>query len=141
MRRTIEPRGRTVCTSKHADELRRVRVPHALGDDVDQLVGVKKESPRLGHSPRAWPRQATCASTDDCRSGSQGSVPRFSPGGFASAGTRRSTTTSRTTRLRPPSPETLASVGPQRGTLENVKDDTGECEGPAEPAAPLREKR
>jgi hypothetical protein len=27
--------------------------------------------------------------------------------------------------------ETLALVGTQRGTLENVKDDTGECEGPA----------
>ena len=36
--------------------------------------------------------------------------------------------------------ETLALVATQRGTLENVKDDTGECEGPAEPAAPLREE-
>lgn len=33
--------------------------------------------------------------------------------------------------------EMLAQVAAQRGTLENVKDDTGECEGPAEPAAPF----
>jgi Putative transposase len=32
--------------------------------------------------------------------------------------------------------EMLAQVATQRGTLENVKDDTGESEGPAEPAAP-----
>jgi len=33
--------------------------------------------------------------------------------------------------------EVLAHVATQRGTLENVKDDTGESEGPAEPAGPL----
>ena len=33
--------------------------------------------------------------------------------------------------------EVLAQVATQRGTVENVKDDTGESEGPAEPAAPL----
>jgi hypothetical protein len=33
--------------------------------------------------------------------------------------------------------EVLAQVATQRGSLENVKDDTGESEGPAEPAAPL----
>jgi Putative transposase/Transposase zinc-binding domain len=32
--------------------------------------------------------------------------------------------------------EVLAQVATQRGTLENVTDDTGESEGPAEPAAP-----
>jgi hypothetical protein len=36
--------------------------------------------------------------------------------------------------------EVLALVGTQRGTLENLKDDTGEREGPAEPVAPLREE-
>jgi len=33
--------------------------------------------------------------------------------------------------------EVLAQLATQRGTLENVKDDTGESDGPAEPAAPL----
>jgi hypothetical protein len=33
--------------------------------------------------------------------------------------------------------EVLAQLATQRGTLENVKDDTGESEGPAEPAAPF----
>jgi hypothetical protein len=36
--------------------------------------------------------------------------------------------------------EILAEVATQRGTLENVKDDTGEYQGPAEPAAPLRDE-
>jgi Putative transposase len=36
--------------------------------------------------------------------------------------------------------ETVAMLGAQRGTVENVKDDTGEPEGPAEPAAPLRDE-
>jgi hypothetical protein len=34
--------------------------------------------------------------------------------------------------------ERLAELGTQRGTLENVKDATGEREGPAEPRGPLR---
>ena len=33
--------------------------------------------------------------------------------------------------------EVLAQLATQRGILENVKDDTGESEGPAEPAAPF----
>jgi hypothetical protein len=33
--------------------------------------------------------------------------------------------------------EMLAMLGTQRGTVENVKDATGESEGPAEPATPL----
>ena len=33
--------------------------------------------------------------------------------------------------------EVLAQVATQRGTVENVKDDSGESEGPAEPGAPL----
>ena len=33
--------------------------------------------------------------------------------------------------------EILAMLGTQRGIVENFKDDTGESEGPAEPAAPL----
>jgi hypothetical protein len=33
--------------------------------------------------------------------------------------------------------EVLAQLATQRGTVENVKDDTGESEGPAEPAGPL----
>jgi hypothetical protein len=53
-------------------------------------------------------------------------------------GTRRRTTTNRTTRLSALA-EKLAFVGAQRGTLENLKDETSESEGPAEPAAPLRE--
>jgi hypothetical protein len=36
--------------------------------------------------------------------------------------------------------EVLAQVATQRGTVENVKDDTGESDGPAEPAAPLRDE-
>lgn len=36
--------------------------------------------------------------------------------------------------------EMLAQVATQRGTVENLKDDTGECEGPGEPAAPLRDE-
>jgi hypothetical protein len=32
--------------------------------------------------------------------------------------------------------EVLADVATQRGTVENVKDDSGQSEGPAEPAAP-----
>jgi hypothetical protein len=35
------------------------------------------------------------------------------------------------------SPWVLAHLATQRGILENVKDDTGESEGPAEPAAPF----
>jgi hypothetical protein len=35
--------------------------------------------------------------------------------------------------------ERLAELATQRGTLENVKDDTGECEGPVEPTGPLRD--
>ncbi len=33
--------------------------------------------------------------------------------------------------------EVLAQLATQRGILENVKDDAGESEGPAEPAAPF----
>jgi hypothetical protein len=33
--------------------------------------------------------------------------------------------------------EVLAQLATQRGTVETVKDDTGETQGPAEPAAPL----
>jgi hypothetical protein len=33
--------------------------------------------------------------------------------------------------------EVLAQVATQRGTVDNLKDDTGESEGPAEPAGPL----
>ena len=33
--------------------------------------------------------------------------------------------------------EVLAQLATQRGVLENVKEDTGESEGPAEPAAPF----
>jgi len=36
--------------------------------------------------------------------------------------------------------EVLAQLATQRGTVENVKDDTGESEGLAEPAAPLRDE-
>ncbi len=36
--------------------------------------------------------------------------------------------------------EVLAQLATQRGTGENVKDDTGESDGPAEPAAPLRDE-
>ena len=36
--------------------------------------------------------------------------------------------------------EVLAQLATQRGTLVNVKDDTGESDGPAEPAAPLRDE-
>lgn len=34
----------------------------------------------------------------------------------------------------------LAQVATQRGIVENIKDDAGEPEGPAEPAAPLRDE-
>jgi hypothetical protein len=34
--------------------------------------------------------------------------------------------------------ERLAELNTRRGTLENVKDDTGECEGRAEPSGPIR---
>ncbi len=33
--------------------------------------------------------------------------------------------------------EVRALLATQRGTVENIKDDTGESEGPAEPAAPF----
>ncbi len=36
--------------------------------------------------------------------------------------------------------EVLAQLATHRGTVENVKDDTGESDGPAEPAAPLRDE-
>jgi hypothetical protein len=36
--------------------------------------------------------------------------------------------------------EVLAQLATQRGIVENVKDDTGESDGPAEPAAPLRDE-
>ena len=36
--------------------------------------------------------------------------------------------------------EVLAELATQRGTVENVKDDTGESDGPAEPAAPVRDE-
>lgn len=36
--------------------------------------------------------------------------------------------------------ELLAQVATQRGTVENLKDDTGESDGLAEPAAPLRDE-
>lgn len=36
--------------------------------------------------------------------------------------------------------ELLAILGTQRGTVENVKDDSSECDGRAEPAAPLRDE-
>jgi hypothetical protein len=36
--------------------------------------------------------------------------------------------------------EVRAQLATQRGTVENVKDDTGESEGPSEPAAPLRDE-
>src|SRR5690349_1428611 len=36
--------------------------------------------------------------------------------------------------------EMLAQLATQRGTLRERKDDSGECEGPSEPAAPLRDE-
>lgn len=36
--------------------------------------------------------------------------------------------------------EVLAELATQRGTVENLKDDTGESDGPAEPAAPAQDE-
>jgi len=45
-----------VLAAKHPDEVRRVRVPHTLGDDVDHLVRVKQGPPSLRQLPRRDPR-------------------------------------------------------------------------------------
>jgi hypothetical protein len=37
--------------------------------------------------------------------------------------------------------EALAQLATQRGTVDNVKDDTGESQGPSEPAAPRAHRR